>query len=152
LEEKCRTIDARIEFFERPAVLAFVADGGFSVRILGKANPEGLERPGGMSEAFLNDLLNREELASLFNFLATNYPEFELVIDNSVASQKRVSIENALATLVKVVSGDVEANRKLRGLVEALAHSSVKNERGELVPYRLFMQLKNRLGLNNIDR
>ena len=38
LEEKCRTMNVDLEFFEPPAVSVFVAAGGFSVRVLDKTN------------------------------------------------------------------------------------------------------------------
>jgi multidrug efflux pump subunit AcrB len=148
LQQKCRTIDARIEFFEPPAVLVFVAEGGFSVSVLERTNNE---LPARGSDRW-DDLLNREELADLFNLLVKNYWYYGLVIDNDVALQKRVSIANALKSLARIAACDVEAKPKFRRLVEEVSHSSVKNDRGEMVPYRSFIQLKNRLGLNEIDR
>jgi HAE1 family hydrophobic/amphiphilic exporter-1 len=51
-----------------------------------------------------------------------------------------------------VVGGDVQAERKFRSLVEDLSHLFVKNDRGEMVPYSSFMQLKKKQGLNESDR
>jgi multidrug efflux pump subunit AcrB len=151
LEEKCRTLNVHIEFFEPPAVSAFVAAGGFSVRVLDKANLNNDERPGRGPMTLNEDLLNRKDLASFFNFLAGSYAAYEIVIDNDIAVQKGVSIACAMENLAKAVGGDVQAERRFRSLVEVLSHSFVKNDRGEMVPYRLFMQLKNKLGLNDSD-
>lgn len=147
LEEKCRAMNAHIEFFEPPAFSAFVTFNWFSVRFLDKANSLNDER-----RRKMDDLLNRKDLASLFAFLDSDYCEYELVIDNDVAVQEGVTIADALAHLAKVVAGNGAAEQKFDALVEELAHSSIKNDRGEMVAYRSFMQLKNKLRPNAIDR
>ena len=152
LEEKCRTMNVHLEFFEPPAVSVFVAAGGFSVRVLDRTNSNNDKRPGGVPETFMDDLLNRKDLEGLFNFLASNYPQYELVINNDMARQKGVSIASALENLSRVVGGDVQAERKFRRLAEDLSNLSVKNDRGEMVPYSSFMQLKEKQGLNEIGR
>ena len=152
LEEKCRTMNVHLEFFEPPAVSVFVAAGGFSVRVLDRTNANDARRPGGVPETFMDDLLNRKDLEGLFTFLASNYPQHELIINNDMARQKGVSIANAMENLPLVVGGDVQAERKFRRLAEDLSHLSVKNDRGEMVPYTSFMQLKKKQGLNEIAR
>ncbi len=154
LEEKCRTMNIHLEFFEPPAVSVFVAAGGFSVRVLDKTNSNlnNDERPGSAHETFMDDLLNRKNLASLFDFLASSYPQYELVINNDVAMQKGVSIANAMENIPIVVGGDIPTEQKFRSLVEDLSHLSVKNDRGEMIPYRSFMQLKNNQWSIKIDR
>ena len=61
LEEKCRTMNVNLEFFEPPAVSVFVAAGGFSVRVLDKTNSNNDKRPGRVPETFMDDLLKRKE-------------------------------------------------------------------------------------------
>ncbi len=148
LEEKCRTMNVHVEFFEPPAVSVFVATGGFSVRVLDKTNSNNDERHGRVPGTSMGDLLNRRDLASLFHFFASNYPQYELVINNDVAMQKGVSIANALENLSKAAGSNVQAQRKFRSLAEDFSPMSYKNDRGEMVPYRLFMQLKKKQGLN----
>ena len=152
LEKKCRTMKVHPEFFEPPAVSTFVAAGGFSVRVLDKANSNGGERPGRVPETPMDALLDRRDLAGLFDFLASNYPQHELVIDSDAARRKGVSIASAIENLAKVVGGDGQAERKLQTLVEELSNSSVKNNRREMVPYSSFMQLKNKLRPDESDR
>jgi multidrug efflux pump subunit AcrB len=152
LEEKCRTMNVHLEFFVPPAVSVFVAARGFSVRVLDKTNSNNERRPGRAPETFMDDLLNGRNLASLFNFLASHYPQYELVINNDIAMQKGVSIANAMENLPIVVGGDVQAERKFRSLAEDLSHLFVKNDRGEMVPYSSFMQLKKNQWLIKIDR
>jgi RNA polymerase sigma factor (sigma-70 family) len=152
LGEKCRTINVNLEFFEPPSVSVFVADGGVSVRVLDRTNSNN-ERLGRVPETFMDDLLKRKDLEGLFTFFASNYPQYELVINNDVAMQKRVSIANALENLPIVRGSDVQAEAKFRRLAaEDFANLFIKNDRGEMVPYSSFMQLKKKEGLNEINR
>lgn len=152
LEARCRTMNVPLEFFEPPAVSVFVTAGGFSVRVLDRSNSNNNDRPGRGAEAIMDDLLNRKDLASLFSFLASNYPPYELVIDNDAALQKGVSIANAIKNLPIIAGGDVQDERKFRSFVEGFSHLFVKNDRGEMVPYSGFMKLKNKLGLDESGR
>jgi len=152
LEEKCRTMDVDLEFFEPPAVSVFVAAGGFSVRVLDKTNSNNDGRPGRASETFLDDLLKREKLETLFHFLASNYPQYELVINRDVATRKGVPIADAIESRFKVADGDGQAEPKVQKLVEDYFLLSFKNDRGEMVPYSSFLELRMKQGVNEFDR
>jgi multidrug efflux pump subunit AcrB len=146
LEEKCRTMNVNLELFEPPAVSVFVAAGGFSVRVLGKTNSNNDERIGRVPDPFMDDLLKRKNLETLFHFFASNYPQSELVINNDVAIQKGVSIANAMESRFKLVGSDVQAEPKVQRLAEDFSLLSYKNDRGEMIPYNSFMQLKTNSG------
>ena len=152
LEEKCRTMNVDLEFFEPPAVSVFVAAGGFSVRVLDKTNSNNDRRPGSGAETFMDDLLKRKNLEGLFTFLAGHYPRYELVINNDVARQKGVSIADAMENLLVIMGGDVQAEGTFERVAEDFSNRFVKNDRGEMVPYSSFLQLKMKQGLNEIDR
>ena len=152
LEEKCRTMNVHLEFFEPPAVSVFVAAGGFSVRVLDKTNSHSDRRPGSGAETFMDDLLKRKNLEGLFTFLAGHYPRYELVINNDVARQKGVSIADAMENLLVIMGGDVQAEGTFERVAEDFSNRFVKNDRGEMVPYRSFLQLKMKQRLNEIDR
>ena len=152
LEEKCRARKIDPECFEPPAVSVFVAAGGFSVRVLDRTNANNDKRPGGVPAMSIDDLLNRKDLERLWTFLAGNYSQHELVINNDVAMQKGVSIASALEKLLRIVVGDVQSEGTLRQFVEDPSKLSFKNDRGELVPYRSFMRFKKKQALNAIDR
>jgi HAE1 family hydrophobic/amphiphilic exporter-1 len=137
LAEKCRTMHVNLDFFESPADSVFVATGGFSVRVLDKTTSNNDKWLGRVPETFMDDLLNRKDLEGLFTFFASNYPQYELVINNDLAMQKRVSIANAMENLSIVIGSS-----KFRRLAEDFANLFIKNDRGELVPYISFMQLK----------
>ncbi|HEX3447403.1 MAG TPA: efflux RND transporter permease subunit, partial [Isosphaeraceae bacterium] len=136
LEEKCRTMSVHLEFFEPPAVSVFVAAGGFSVRVLDRTNSNNDERLGRVPETYMDDLLKRKGVERLFVFLASSYPQYELVINNDVAMRRGVSIAYAMENLAIVVGGNVQAERKSRRLAEDFSTLFVKNDRGELEPYR----------------
>ncbi len=152
LEEKGRQMpNVTLEFFEPPAVSVFGAAGGFSVRFLDKTN-DNAERLGKLTEKFMDDLAKRKEMEGLFTFFASNYPEYELVINNDVATQKGVSIANAMDGLAIIIGRYVQAEPKFRIFPEEFENWFVKNDRGEMVPFTSFVQLKKKQGLNEINR
>jgi len=168
LEEKGRAIsNVKLEFFEPPAVPGFGAAGGFSLCLLDKTNTGNYQQLGVVSEAFLKSLSERKELKGLFTFFASNYPQYELIIDNDVAMQKGVSIKTALDNLSIVIGSTweqgfvrfgqffkvyVQASPEFRRFPEDFESIFVKNETGEMVPYSAFMKLEKKQGLNEINR
>ena len=83
----------------RPRFPGFGAAGGFSVRVLDKTNTTDYQRLGEVTDKFMAALTKRKELKSLFTFFASNYPQYELIINNDVAMQKGVSIGKAMDNL-----------------------------------------------------
>lgn len=168
LEHDCRTMsNVKLEFFEPPAVPGFGAAGGFSVRVLDKTNSMNYKRLGEVTDEFMKALSKRKEVKGLFTFFASNYPQYELVINNDVAMQKGVSIAKALDNLSIVVGSTweqgfilfgqfykvfVQAQPEFRRYPEDLENMFVKNDRGEMVPYSAFMSIKKLQGLNEINR
>ncbi len=168
LEEKGREIgNVKLEFYEPPAVPGFGAAGGFSLNLLDKTNSGNYELLGKVTDAFMEALSKRKELKGLFTFFASDYPQYEVVIDNDVAMQKGVSIADAMDNLSIVVGSTweqgfvrfgqffkvyVQAAPEFRRYPEDLENMFVKNDKGENVPYSAFMKLKKKQGLNEISR
>ncbi|MFO0843773.1 MAG: efflux RND transporter permease subunit [Gemmataceae bacterium] len=168
LEEKCRQMaNVKLEFFEPPAVPGFGAAGGFSLVLLDKTNTSDYQRLGAVNEKFMAALKDRKELQNLFTFFATDYPQYELVINNDVAMQKGVSIGKALDNLNILIGSTyeqgfilfnqfykvyVQSSPEFRRLPGDLDNMFVKNDRGEMVPYSSFMKIKKQQGLNEITR
>ncbi|GAA4438439.1 efflux RND transporter permease subunit [Bremerella cremea] len=168
LEEKGREIsDVKLEFFEPPAVPGFGAAGGFSLCLLDKTNSGDYETFGTVTENFLAELEKRKELKGLFTFFASNYPQYEIIIDNDVAMQKGVSISDAMENLSIVVGSTweqgfirfgqfykvyVQAAPEFRRYPEDLENMFVKNDEGEMVPYSAFMKIEKKQGMNEINR
>ena len=159
--------NVKLEFFEPPAVPGFGAAGGFAMRLLDKTNSSDYKRLGEVTNTFMDALSKRKELKNLFTFFASNYPQYELVINNDVAMQKGVSIGKAMDNLNILIGSTyeqgfvrfgqfykvyVQAAPEFRRFPEDLKNMFVKNERGEMVPYSSFMQIKKKQGLNEITR
>ena len=168
LEEKGRDIaNVKLEFFEPPAVPGFGAAGGFSLNLLDKTNTGDYKALGEVTDKFMAALAERKELKGLFTFFAGNYPQYEIVINNDVAMQKGVSIRDAMDNLSIVIGSTweqgfvrfgqfykvyVQSAPEFRRYPEDFSNMFVKNDRGEMVPYSAFMQLKKKQGLNEISR
>ena len=168
LEKKCREIeDVKLEFFEPPAVPGFGAAGGVSMRVLDKTNTMNYVRLGEETDKFIAALQKRKEIKSIFTFFASDYPQYELVINNDVAMQKGVSIKDAMDNLSIVVGSTweqgfirfnqfykvfVQADPKFRRFPQDFENLFIKNDKGEMVPYSAFMTLKKMQGLNEINR
>lgn len=168
LEEKCeRMANVKLEFFEPPAVPGFGAAGGFSMRLLDKTNTTDYRRLGEVTDAFMAALDKRPELTNLFTFYTSDYPQYELVVDNDAAMQKGVSIGKALENLNIMIGSTyeqgfvlynqffkvyVQAAPEFRRFPEDLDDMFVKNDKEEMVPYSSFMRLRKKQGLNEITR
>ncbi len=152
LEEKSRKLDVLLEFLEPPAFSVFVAAGGFSVRVLDKTNSINNWRLQENRETLMANLLNRNDLASFFTFLASNYPKHELIINNDTATQNGLSISTTLEHLAQNFGGSVQSQQTLKQFVDDPSTLSIKNNRGEPVSYSSFLQFKKKRGLIEIDR
>lgn len=167
LEAKTRNLGAIVEFFEPPAVPGYGAAGGFALRLLDKTDSSDYQALGEVNQRFMEALRQRKELTGLFTFFATNYPQYELVIDNALAMQKGVSIGKALDNLDILIGSTYEqgfvrfgqffkvytqAAPEYRRLPSDVLKLYVKNDRGEMVPYSAFMTLKKTHGPNEITR
>ncbi|MCA9009453.1 MAG: efflux RND transporter permease subunit, partial [Planctomycetaceae bacterium] len=168
LEEKGREIsNVKLEFFEPPAVPGFGAAGGFSVCLLDKTNSDDYDRFGKINDEFMAALAKRKEMKGLFTFFASNYPQYEIKIDNDIAMQKGVSIADAMENLSIVVGSTweqgfvrfnqfykvyVQSAPEFRRFPEDLDNLFVINDEGENVPYSAFMSLSKMQGLNEINR
>ncbi|WP_373650228.1 efflux RND transporter permease subunit [Schlesneria sp. DSM 10557] len=168
LERECKQIsNVNLEFFEPPAVPGFGAAGGFSVRVLDMTNSNNYQELGEVNEKFMTALKARKEVKGIFTFFASNYPQYEVVINNDVAMQKGVSIAKAMDNLSIVVGSTweqgfilfgqfykvfVQSMPEFRRYPEDLENMFVKNDQGEMVPYSAFMTIKKQQGLNEINR
>jgi len=168
LEERMREIPgATIEFFEPPAVPGYGAAGGFALRLLDKTNSGNYEAFGKVNDEFMEALHKRKELSGLFTFFASDYPQYELEIDNEAAMQKGVSIGKAMDNLSVLIGSTyelgfirfgtfykvyVQSGAEYRRIPDDLLNLYVKSEHGEMVPYSSFMKVKKTQGLNEITR
>lgn len=158
---------ATIEFFAPPAVPGFGAASGFALQLLDKSNSGDYELLQKVTNDFLDELRERPEITGLFTFFSSNYPQLEIVIDNDLAMQKGVSIEDAMNTLSIFVGSTyelgfikyqrffkvfVQAAPRFRRIPEDILNFWVKNDQGEMVPLSAFMKLVKKQGANEINR
>jgi len=168
LEEKSKDITgATIEFFQPPAVPGYGAAGGFELRLLDKAGSGDFKKMETVSRDFVKELSKRPELSSVFTFYSASFPQYMLRIDNDIAQQKGVTIENAMNTLSTLVGSNYETNfikfdRQYKVMVQALPQYRalpedvlklyVKNNKDEMVPFSAFMKMEKVYGLSEITR
>ncbi|MEO5909921.1 MAG: efflux RND transporter permease subunit [Pelobium sp.] len=168
LEEKSKNISGgAIEFFQPPAVPGYGAGGGFELRLLDKGGSGDYKKMETVSRDFVKELNKRPELSQVFTFYSASFPQFMLKIDNDLAQQKGVTIDNAMSTLSTLIGSNYETSfikfdRQYKVMVQALPQFRaspedllklyVKNNRDEMVPYSAFMSLEKVYGLSEITR
>ncbi|MCO4294100.1 efflux RND transporter permease subunit [Solitalea sp. MAHUQ-68] len=168
LEEKSKDISgATIEFFQPPAVPGYGAAGGFELRLLDKAGSGDYKKMETVSQEFVKELNKRPELSSVFTFYSASFPQYMLRIDNDIAQQKGVTIDNAMNTLSTLIGSNyetsfikydrqykviVQASPQYRALPQDILKLYVKNDKGEMVPYSAFMKMEKVYGLSEITR
>lgn len=168
LEEKSKDITgANIEYFLPPAVPGYGAAGGFELRLLDKAGSGNYKLMEQVNDDFVKELKKRKELSSIFSFYSASFPQYMLKIDNDLAQQKGISIDNAMNTLSTLVGSNyeisfinfgrqykviVQAGAQYRALPEDILKLYVKNEKDEMVPFSAFMQMEKVYGLSEITR
>ncbi|WP_205509612.1 efflux RND transporter permease subunit [Longitalea arenae] len=168
LEERSKDITgANIEFFQPPAVPGYGAAGGFELRLLDKAGSGDYKKMETVSSEFVAALSKRKELSSVFSFYSSSFPQYLLRVDNDIAQQKGVTIENAMNTLSTLVGSNyeisfirfgrpykvmVQAAPQYRALPEDILKLYVKNNKDEMVPFSAFMKMEKVYGLSEITR
>lgn len=168
LEEKSKDIPgATIEFFQPPAVPGYGAAGGFELRLLDKAGSGDYKKMETVSRDFVKELSKRKELSSVFSFYSASFPQYMLKVDNDIAQQKGVSIDNAMNTLSTLIGSNyeisfikfdrqykviIQASPEYRALPDDILKLYVKNDRDEMVPFSAFMKMDKVYGLSEITR
>lgn len=168
LAEKAKDIaGANIEFFQPPSIPGYGAAGGFELRLLDKSGRSDYAEMEKVSNDFVQELNKRPELGSAFTFYSASFPQFVLRIDNELAEQKGVTIDNAMSNLSTLIGSSyetgfirfdrpyhviVQAGPQYRALPGDLLKLYVKNSSGQMVPYSGFMSLEKVYGLSEITR
>ena len=168
LEEKSKDITgATLEFFQPPAVPGYGAAGGFELRLLDKAGSGDYKKMETVNNDFVKELNKRPELSSVFSFYSASFPQYMMKIDNDIAQQKGVTIDNAMNTLSTLVGSNyeisfikydrqykviVQTSPEYRALPEDIMKLYVKNDRDEMVPFSAFMKMDKVYGLSEITR
>lgn len=168
LEEKSRNITgANIEFFQPPSIPGYGASGGFEMRLLDKAGTGDFAKMEKVSKDFVKELNKRPEIGQAFTFYSASFPQYMLKVDNDIAQQKGVTLENALDNLSTLVGSNyetgfirfdrpykviVQAGPQYRAMPQDLLKLYVKNNKDQMVPYSDFMSLQKTYGLSEMTR
>ncbi|UBB89799.1 efflux RND transporter permease subunit [Candidatus Kaistella beijingensis] len=168
LEEKSKDITgADIEFFQPPSIPGYGAAGGFEMRLLDKAGSGDFHMMEKVSKDFVKELKKRPEIGEAFTFYSASFPQYSLNVDNDIAQQKGVTLDNALNNLSTLIGSNyetgfirfdrpykviVQAGPQYRAMPQDLLKLYVKNNKDEMVPYSDFMSLKKTYGLSEMTR
>jgi HAE1 family hydrophobic/amphiphilic exporter-1 len=158
---------ATIEFFEPPSIPGYGAAGGFALQLLDKTNSGDYKRLEKVTREFMEELQERKEITGLFTFFSANYPQYEIIIDNNMAMQKGVSINDIMNTLSIYIGSTyelgfikyqwyfkvfVQAHPKYRAVPENLRDLWVKNKYDKMVPLSSLVKLRKLQDANEINR
>lgn len=168
LQEKTRGIsDASIEFFAPPTVPGFGNSSGFELRLLDRNKSEDLTKTSKVTNDFLAALRSDQVIAGAFTSFDPNFPQYMIDIDQDMAAQKGITIDNAMSTLQTLVGSYyatnfirfgqmykvmLQAYPQYRSKPTDLLQLHVKNDAGEMIPYSSFVSLKRVYGPEQINR
>ncbi|GAB3768540.1 efflux RND transporter permease subunit [Spirosoma horti] len=168
LEEKTKGItDATIQFFPPPTVPGFGNSSGFELRMLDRGRSGDLNQTAKVAQTFISALKERPEISDAFTSFDPNFPQYLLHVDQEKASQKGVSIDNAMSTLQTMMGSYyasnfirfgqmykvmVQAAPSYRTKPEDVLNMRVKNDQGEMVPYANFVRLERVYGPEQLTR
>ncbi len=168
LQEETKHIkDASIQFFAPPTVPGFGNASGFEVRVLDKTGTGNLQQTSSVTNEFIEALKKRPEIADAFTSFDASYPQYMIHIDQDIAGQKGVTVENAMSNLQTLIGSYyttnfirfgqmykvmVQAAPHYRAAPEDLLKLHVKNDFGEMVPYSSFVHLERVYGPEQLTR
>lgn len=168
LERDCKIIaDASIEFFPPPTVPGFGNSSGFELRVLDKTGAGDLQQTAHVTNQFINALKQRPEIGSAFTSFDPEFPQYMIHVDQAMAAQKGVSIDNAMSTLQTLLGSFyasnfirfgqmykvmVQASPRYRTKPEDVMHLYVKNDAGEMVPFSNFIRMERVYGPEQLTR
>lgn len=168
LEQDSKIIsDASIEFFPPPTVPGFGNSSGFELRVLDKTGSGDLQQTSEVTNRFIAALKARPEIGSAFTSFDPEFPQYMIHVDQAMAAQKGVSIDNAMSTLQTLLGSFyasnfirfgqmykvmVQASPRYRTKPEDVMHLYVKNDMGEMVPFSNFIKMERVYGPEQLTR
>jgi hydrophobic/amphiphilic exporter-1 (mainly G- bacteria), HAE1 family len=159
--------DASIQFFPPPTVPGFGNASGFEVRLLDRTGKGDLRLTATVAKVFIDALKKRPEIADAFTNYDASFPQYLIHVDQDVAAQKGITIENAMSNLQTLIGSlyttnfirfgqmykvMVQASPEYRTKPEDLLTLHVKNKMGEMVPYSTFVKLERVYGPEQLTR
>ncbi|MDN3515266.1 MAG: efflux RND transporter permease subunit [Candidatus Brocadia sp.] len=159
--------DAKIEFFPPPAVPGYGNASGFELRLLDRTGSGDIKKMEAVVNQFIKDLKDRPEIARAFTIFDASYPQYMVHIDNDKATQKGVTVNDAMSTLQTLLGSEyatnfirfgqmykvmVQALPEYRAKPEDILKLYVKNNENKMVPLSAFMTMERIYGMDQITR
>lgn len=168
LEAKCRNIaDASIQFFPPPTVPGFGNSSGFEIRILDKTGTGDLQKTAQTTNKFIDALNKTPQISGAFSSFDANFPQYMISVDQAMAAQKGITIDEAMSTLQTLMGSYyasnfirfgqlykvmVQASPEFRSKPEDVLQLMIKNNKGEMVPFSTFISMKRIFGPEQLTR
>ena len=159
--------DASIEFFPPPAVPGFGNSSGFELRLQDRSGTGDLQYTARVTKEFIEAVRETPEVANAFTSFDASFPQYLIHVDQDMAAQKGVTIENAMNTLQTLVGSYYTSNfirfgQMYKVMLQAAPHYRtkpedllnfyVKNNRGEMVSFSNFLRLERIYGPEQLTR
>jgi hydrophobic/amphiphilic exporter-1 (mainly G- bacteria), HAE1 family len=168
VEEKTRHLkDAKIEYFPPPAVPGYGNASGYELRLLDKTGTGDFKKMETVTNQFLKDLTDRPEIKNAFTIYDASFPQYMLHVDPDKATQKGVTISDAMGSLQTFLGSEYATNfirfgqmykvmvmalPEYRARPDDILKLTVKNNEGELVPLSAFLNIERIYGVEQITR
>jgi len=168
LQERCRNIaDADIQFFPPPTVPGFGNSSGFEVRVLDKTGKADFQQTAEVNNKFVKALNETPQISGAFSTFDASFPQYMISVDQAVAAQKGITIDEAMSTLQTLMGSFyasnfirfgqlykvmVQASPEFRTKPEDVLQLMIKNDKGEMVPFSTFISMKRVFGPEQLTR
>jgi len=168
LEDKTRNIaDATIQFFPPPTVPGFGNASGFEIQVLDRTGNPDLPRTAEVVNNFIQELNKSPEIEGAFTTFDPTFPQYMISVDQAVAAQKGITIDEAMETLQSLVGSYytsnfirfgqmykvmIQASPEYRTKPEDVLKLQIKNDKGEMVPFSTFIKMHRIQGPEQITR
>jgi HAE1 family hydrophobic/amphiphilic exporter-1 len=168
LEKRCKNIaDAEIQFFPPPTVPGFGNASGFEIRVLDKTGRADFQRTAEVNNKFVKALNQTPQISGSFSTFDASFPQYMISVDQAVAAQKGITIDEAMSTLQTLMGSYyasnfirfgqlykvmVQASPEFRQKPEDVLRLFIKNKTGEMVPFSAFITMKRIFGPEQLTR
>lgn len=168
LQQKCRDIaDADIQFFPPPTVPGFGNSSGFEIRVLDKTGQDDFQQTAEVNNKFVKALNATPQISGAFSTFDASFPQYMINVDQGMAAQKGITIDEAMSTLQTLMGSFyasnfirfgqlykvmVQASPEFRTKPEDVLQLKVKNNKGEMVPFSTFISMKRVSGPEQLTR
>lgn len=167
IENTKNITDANIEFFPPPTVPGFGNSSGFELRLQDRSGSGDLQKMAKVTDDFIEALEQTPQVATAFTVFDASFPQYLIHVDQDLAAQKGVTIDNAMNTLQALIGGYyasnfirfgqmykimVQASPDYRARPEDVTKLYVKNDRGEMVSFSSFVKMERVYGPEQLTR